>query len=334
MKILFAIILLLFFMGSSAFCQTKVGTTAANFLTIPVGARAASMGGAFVAIANDVSTIFWNPGGLSRLPQSEFNITHANWLVGTDLNWLGIAFKFGSSALGVSINQLDYGKEEITTALNPEGTGEKWSAQDIAAGLTYSRNLTDRFSVGGSVKYIQQKIAHESASAVGFDVGLLFTTDLRGLRLGMNICNFGSELRMNGEDLLQPVDIDPGNSGNNDNIVSRLDTDSWPLPLFFTVGLGFDAIRSEQWRLSLGSDAIHPNNQTLHLNTGGEFVWNDFFALRAGYNSLFKEAAEEGLSLGFGINYNFRTIALKLDYGYLDFGVFDSVSRYSLSIGF
>ncbi len=318
--------------GASA--QSKVGTTAANFLTIPVGARASGMGGAFVAVANDASAAFWNPGGLSRLQKNSLEITHANWLVGTDLNWLGFTMRMGEYALGVSINQLDYGEEPITTTSEPEGTGQKWAAQDIAFGISAARNLTDRFSVGVTGKYIKQKISHESATAFAMDVGLLFRTDFNGLRIGMNIANFGSEMKMSGEDLLQPVDIDPGHSGNNENIVSTLQTDSWTLPLAFTVGLGMEAINTENWVWTICTDAIHPNNQTLHLNVGSEIVWNNLFALRGGYNSLFKEAAEEGFSLGFGVRYPVSSILVKMDYGYMDFGVFDGISRYSLSVSF
>lgn len=90
--------------------QSKVGITAANFLTIPVGPRATAMGGAFSAFANDATTSFWNPSGLSRMSRSEFTVTTAEWLVGTRLNWIGLAFEFDDdNAVGISINQLDYG---------------------------------------------------------------------------------------------------------------------------------------------------------------------------------------------------------------------------------
>ena len=50
---------------------SKVGTTAASFLEIGIGSRAIAMGGAFVAVANDATALYWNPGGLSRLPSKE-----------------------------------------------------------------------------------------------------------------------------------------------------------------------------------------------------------------------------------------------------------------------
>ncbi|NOX88215.1 MAG: UPF0164 family protein [Calditrichaeota bacterium] len=325
---------LLFSLVFNILGQTKVGTTAANFLTIPIGARATGMGGAFVALASDATSAYWNPAGLVRLNGNEINITHTPWLVGTDLNWLSIALKFGPNAIGVSFNQLDYGSEEITTAQNPMGTGQKWEAADMAFGLSYARSLTNRFSFGATVKYIKQQIWHESATAIAMDVGLLFRTDFRGLTIGMNISNFGHEIKMKGKDLLQPVDIDPGNSGNNANIVANMDTDSWPLPLAFTVGLGMDVLRNKGWRVTIAGDATHPNDQKLYLNFGSEVSWRETLTLRAGYNSLFKEMAQEGLTLGFGLRYPIGSMVVSVDYSYMDFGVFNEISRYSLNVQF
>lgn len=314
--------------------QTKVGTTVGNFLSIPVGPRASGMGGAFTAIANDATTGYWNAGGLSRLTRTEFTASTAEWLVGTKLNWIGVAVKFDDdNAIGVSVNQLDYGEEEITTAQQPNGIGQNWGASDLSISISYSRNLTDRFSIGGSVKYITSKVWNESASAFALDVGLLFYTQLEGLRLGMNISNFGTEMKLDGKDLLQPIDIDPSNTGNNSNISGALLTESWPLPLTFTVGLAYDVINMDDWRVTTAVDAVIPNNQTTYGNAGVEITWNNLISLRGGYNSISKEDAEEGLTAGVGIQYDFGGFFAKFDYSYAQFGKFDPISRYSLSIG-
>lgn len=333
MKKLFLIVAI-FGLSVSIFPQTKVGTTIADFLTIPVGPRASGMGGAFSAVANDATTAYWNPAGLSRITRNEFTASTAEWLVGTRLNWVGIGFKFDDdNAIGISINQLDYGEEEITTALQQNGTGQYWSASDIAICLSYSRNLTDRFSVGGTVKYITQNIYDVSATGFGVDVGLLFYTQLEGLKLGMNISNFGTEMQLDGRSLLQPIDIDPANAGNNSNISGKLLTEAWSLPLTFTVGLAYDAYKDEDWLLTLAGDALIPNNQTTYANFGAEIIWNNLISLRGGYNSVGKEAALEGLTAGVGIQYDFGGFFAKFDYSYADYGIFDPISRFALTVG-
>lgn len=317
-----------------SFAQSKVGTTAANFLTVPVGSKAAGMGGAFVAVANDATSLYWNVGGISRLEKSEFNVSYSDWLVGTTYNWAGIVFKGVDDAFGVSINQLDYGEEEITTPEQPNGTGQNWKAQDIALAVSYSRNLTDRFSIGGSLKYIRQSIWNESATAFALDIGLLFYTQLEGLKIGMNIANFGTEMKLDGKDLYQPVDIDPANTGNNEKITATLNTDYWTLPLIFSVGLGYDFALSDDFKVEVATDAIYPNNHTGYLNLGGEITWNKMLSLRAGYNSLLKEDAEEGLNAGVGFLYDFGAFNARIDYSYSDFQRFKDISKVSLSIGF
>src|SRR5690606_36855346 len=161
--------------------------------------------------------------------------------------------------------QLDYGEEDITTPEQPNGTGERWGAQDLAVAVSYARNLTDRFSIGGSVKYISQQIWNESASAFALDVGLLFHTQLEGLRIGMSISNFGTELKLDGKDLLLAADIDPNSSGNNGNISSQLETDSWPLPLIFSVGVSYDITRSEEWIITTATDRKSTRLNSSHV---------------------------------------------------------------------
>lgn len=333
MKKIFLIIILLG-LSANIFPQTKVGTTVANFLTIPVGPRASAMGGAFSAVANDATTGYWNPAGLSRLSRNEFTASTAEWLVGTRLNWVGLGFKFDDdNAIGISINQLDYGEEEITTVSQQNGTGQYWSASDLAISLSYSRNLTDRFSVGGTIKYISQNIYDVSSTGFGVDVGLLFYTQLEGLRLGMNISNFGTEMQLDGKSLLQPIDIDPANAGNNSNISGQLLTEAWSLPLTFTVGLAYDAYKDEDWLFTFAGDAVIPNNQTTYGNLGAEITWNNLVSLRGGYNAIAKEDALEGLTAGIGVQYDFGGFFAKFDYSYADYGIFDPISRFALTVG-
>ena len=322
--------------GSPIVAQSKIGTTAANFLTIPVGPRASGMGGAFVATADDATDAFWNAAGLTHLLDDHtLMVSHADWLVGTSLNWFAIAVRIDQdNAIAISLNQLDYGKTPITTPDAPSGTGEDWTAQDIAVGVSYARNLTDQFSIGGTFKFIDEQIWNESSTAFALDVGLLFNTGFNGIRLGMNIANFGTEMQMTGKDLLQPIDLTPGQTGGNSNLVGSLGTNSWSLPLIFTVGLGMDIMKTDAIVWTSDIDVLYPNNAGSYLNLGTELTWYHLLSLRAGYNSLFEQSAEEGVSLGVGLEYNLGGLETHVDYSYMDFGVFNDVSRFSLSVGF
>jgi hypothetical protein len=233
------------------------------------------------------------------------------------------------------MTQLDYGEEEVTDEFNQEGTGARWSASDLAVAVSYARSLTDRFAIGGSFKFIQQKIWNEQATAIAFDVGLVFVTEFDDLRLGMSISNFGSDLKFEGKDLLQRIDVDPDNAGNNETIVSSLKTDEWALPLLFRVGLAYDALRSARARVTLAVDALRPSDNTGVLNLGTEVGLHDLLFLRAGYKSLFREDSEEGLTLGAGLKYNTGVAGIvSFDFAYADFGILNNVKIYSLSVNF
>ncbi|MGB5289082.1 MAG: PorV/PorQ family protein, partial [Ignavibacteriaceae bacterium] len=316
--------------------QTKVGSTAAPFLNIAVSPRAISMGGAFIATANDVSSLYWNPAGASRSDINEAMFSHSRWFADINYNWAGAMVKLGGAGtLGLSLTYLDYGDIEVTTLAEQDGTGEFFSASDMSLGLTYAYNLTDRFSLGGTVKYIQQKIWNSSASAIAIDLGVLFHSDIYGLRIGATITNFGTGMQMDGKDLLVQHDIDPNIYGNNDQILANLQTDEFPLPLTFRIGLAMDVLDTDDHRFTLAADALHPNDNSESVNVGAEYMFNNLIAFRVGYKSLFLDNSEEGLTAGIGLNYNFATdFGVRIDYAYQDFGVLDYTQHFSLGIKF
>ena len=329
-------IVLVLCLNGAGHAQSKVGTTAVPFLGIHAGPRAFAMGGAFTAMGDDATSLYYNPGGVSRFRQSQFIGSTTNWLVGTRFNWIGCVIALdGANAIGFSLTQLDYGEEDVTTVLAPDGTGEKWSASDFAAGLSYSRNLTDRFSIGGSAKYIQQKIWHETATAFALDVGLLFVTPFRGIRLGMSISNFGNDMKMDGRDLLRRIDLDPDNLGNNDAITARLKTESWPLPLFFRVGLAGEVVNAHPIRISVAVDALRPSDNTETVQAGGELALYERLFFRAGYKSLFRTDSEEGLTMGCGLRMPIQgTVSWKVDYAFADYGLFESIQMIAVGVNF
>ena len=315
---------------------TKVGTTSAQFLKIEAGARAVAMGGAFVAVNDDATALYWNPSGISRLPGTEVILIHTKWLADISYNFVGLILPIGSfGTLGASITSLSMDEKEVRTVAYPDGTGEKYSAGDIAAGLSYAKNLTNNFSIGFSLKYIQQNIWHMSSSSVALDIGTMFTTNFNGMKIGMSISNFGGKMRLEGKDVNVYYDPDAIKYGNNDKIPAQLQTDDFALPLIFRVGLAMDVLKGDRNRLTLAIDAVHPNDNTENLNLGAEYVFNNMFFLRAGYKSLFTQDTEEGFTVGAGLEYGmFGNTMLLIDFAYQDFGFLNDVQRFSLGLKF
>lgn len=316
--------------------QSKVGTTAVPFLGISPGPRAFAMGSAFVAMAEDPLSLYYNPGAMARTQHSRFLASHTQWLLETGYSWVGALLRLNyANVVGISLTYLNYGEEEVSTVWEPEGTGERWGASDLAVGLSYCRNLTDRFSIGGTAKYIQQRIWNESASAFALDIGLLFVTPLQDIRLGMSISNFGTDMRMDGRDLIKKIDLDPESQGHNEAIVAKLKTDNWPLPLFFRVGIAKELWQSKFSRLTMAIDALRPSDNTETLQIGTEMAFYEKIYIRAGYKSLFRKDSEEGLTYGFGLHIPIRgTHGWTVDYTIADYGILQNVHSASIGVTF
>jgi hypothetical protein len=333
-RIILFVLLLAFVTALSA--QDKVGTTAANFLNIPIGGKAISMGGAYTAISDDPTALFWNPGAMSRTGRSDVYTSITNYFVDAQHTFFGAQYMLTpSDAFGISLNSLNYGDwEEVTTVEEPDGTGEFWQASDMALAVSYARNMTDRFSIGGSVKYIHQQIYNETASTVALDLGLLFVTQFSGLQIGASIRNFGGSMEMRGRDLITQVDLDPESDGNNENIVSYLKTDQWAIPLTYVIGASMPVIDKGWNRLVLAADVMRPTNDAQTLNIGADWTIADMVSLRAGYQSMFKSDKENGLTLGIGIDLEISGMTIVFDYSFQHFGRLGMLNTTSLALTF
>ncbi len=335
------IILLLLLMSEWLFGQysknvTNVGTTAATFLEIGVGARAIGMGGAFVATANDVSAMYWNPAGIAQLNRMQAIFVHTDWLVDITYDYAGMVFPLaGFGVVGMNLTTLNMGEMQVRTIDRPEGTGEYFDARDLAIGLAYGVNITNRFALGFNVKFISQTIWKERATGFAIDIGTLYQTPWKGLRIGAALTNFGTDMKMTGNDLLVYHDIDPYQLGNNDRIFAELQTDAWPLPLNFQLGLAYDLLDDEFQHLTLEMDAMHPIDNSESMNLGMEYSYRNRYFLRAGYRNLFLKDSEEGLTLGGGVEMPLMgNLRAGVHYAYADFGRLQNIHRFTLLLAF
>lgn len=314
----------------------KVGTSSAAFLRIPVGVRGTAMGSAFVSIADDASAMFWNPAGIARIQKKSAYVDYSSWLPGLTFNYFGFVLPLQEvGTLGVNVTALTSKDMEVTTIDQPQGTGETFSTSSVAVGLAYARNLTDRFSIGANFKYINESILNSNAGGFAIDIGTLYDTPFPGIRLGVSISNFGTNMRIDGEDLNVRVDIAPEQEGNNQSVVGRLRTDDFDAPLIMRVGLSWDAINSENNRLTLAVDGQNPNDNGQSLNVGGEYaLFKEMLILRGGFNELFLDDREKGLTLGVGINYEVSGVEVSGGFAYQDFKHLDGITRFTLELKF
>lgn len=331
------LVLIAVFMAQPARAQSvsRVGTSAANFLKIGVSARALGMGEAFATQVQDVSAIYWNPGGLANVDNVQVLLNHYDYIADIYFDYGAVAFSMGRiGTVGFHFAYLGMPDLERTTINEPGGTGEMVSASSFSAGLSYARFLTDRFAIGGTVKMVQENLWHTKATGLAMDIGLVYRSIFKNIRIGMAISNFGTDMQLDGRDLLVQHDIDELSNGNNSNINANLKTDQFSMPVLFRVGLSANLTRDvlgiENNDLVVSVNAVHPNDNFEYLNVGTEYAWKELFFLRAGYRQLFLREAEGGLTLGFGLHLNLLGSEFYLDYAAVDYGRLDRLNKFSL----
>jgi len=310
---------------------SKVGTTAAPFLQIGVGSRAAALGEAYTAVANEAASLYWNPAGIDFFSSNEVQFNYSDWLADMKfLNAIAVLHLEGFGSFGLSVTSLSTPEMVVRTVDYPEGIGSRFDAADIALGLSYSKKLTDRFAFGATFKYINRRIWNMNANAIAMDFGIIYKLPIENMQLGMSILNFGSKLQIQGSDAMVYSDIAEDVIGNNTQILSQLMTKEWALPLSLRFGLSYKVIDVEQHQLLLASDYIHPNDNFSSINLGGEYGFLNHFFVRVGYKSLMLDNAEDGLTYGGGIKYAFFGI----DYSYVKMKHLKYVQQFSLKISF
>ncbi|MEE9118373.1 MAG: PorV/PorQ family protein [Calditrichia bacterium] len=316
----------------------KVGTSAATFLRIPVGARATGMGSSFVSMLDDPTALYWNPSVIASINSNALVIDHSLWMPGIYFDYAGLVIPVEAlGVFGISVTILHTDEMEVTTIEEPMGTGESFTASSFAIGFTYSRYLTEQFSIGGTFKYIQETIYNSSATGIAFDVGTIYETPFAGIRLGASISNFGTKMHITGEDLNVRVDIAPGQEGNNQSIVGKLNTDEFDLPLIMRVGVSGEVLNNESFRWTLSVDGVNPNDNSQSVNFGSEIgLFSEKLRFRAGYKSLFLTESEVDLTLGMSINEInvFGDVLISFEYAYQNFVHLGESNRFTLGIKF
>lgn len=321
--------------GLMAQSVSRVGTSAANFLKIGVGAKALGMGEAFTTQTGGVTSIYWNPSGLSTVDNVQVLFNHYDYIADVYFDYGAVAFPLGSiGVIGLHFAYMGMPDIERTTITEPEGNGEMVSASSYSAGLSYARSLTDRFSIGATAKMVSENLWHTNATGYAVDIGLVYRSIFNNMKIGMSISNFGTSMKLEGSDLLVQHDIDETSGGNNPNINADLKTNAYSMPILFRVGLSGNITKDfmgiEDNDLILAVDAIHPNDNFEYINAGGEYVYRDLLSLRAGYRQLFLKDAEGGLTFGFGLHFDISNYGLYLDYAAIDFGRLDRLNKFSL----
>jgi hypothetical protein len=330
-----ALAALVLLVASSAAAQTKTGTSMGQFLLIDPAARSAAMGGAGVSLSNGLDGVYFNPATIAGVEHYAGTFTHSSWLADISYDYVAASIPVGKwGSAFATVTSLNSGAIDVRTVSQPQGTGEQYTVSDVAIGLGYGRQVTDRFSAAGQINYVQETIWNSTASSMTVSVGTLYRVSEQGLHIGASLSNFGTQTGYSGRDLRITYDNDPSANGDNGALPGEVVTGEFPVPTLFRLGVGAPFQLSPQFRLAVEADAFHPSDNTESMSFGSELWYARHFAVRAGWQNAFQQDAEGGLTAGAGFNSEYQDIALHIDYAWVDYGRLGNVSRLTLGVGF
>ncbi len=320
--IITVIVLPLFWLNNVA-AINKVAQSKMQFLKLGVGARASAMGDAFTAISGDPNAVFYNPAGCAFNEGISASFNKTDWIA--DITHFSGVISYNAGRLGVfNLNwiNMDYGSMTKTVVDNHawEGylTQGDFSVTEYAIGLGYAKTITDRFSVGGQVKYVYQdlgstetwwyintdfenhKFVNNIDDVFAFDFGTYYDAGFKGIKIGMAIQNFANKA----------------------------------IPLTFRFGMSVEMNQiffpnEKDHVVTLSWDGLHPRDYGERQHIGLEYSMYKNYFLRLGYKINYDE---EDLTAGAGLNLNLKDFCLQLGYAYTKFGVFGNVNRFSISL--
>ncbi len=297
----------------------RAGISTAQFLKIGVGSRSAALGDAFVAVGNDASALYWNPAGLVQFTQDQFIFSHNQWVVDISHDFLGAVYHLDeTNAVGVAVTSLSTPDMQVTTEFAPFGTGQYFSYRDLAFAVSYSRKMTDKFSFGGTIRYIDETLANLKMRGVMIDLGTYYWTGLGTTRFAVTVSNFGNQLAPDGKVVL----------------VGKREKSDWQAfspPTIFRIGFAFEPYQSADNRITTSVQLNHPNDNSENLSAGAEYSWKNIVFLRGGYKF---NVDEQNFSFGFGVNIPIRIAYCNVDYSYSNFTRLGNAQRFSIILGF
>ncbi len=341
--------------------NTAYGTTSAEFLLLGASARGLSLGGAYSALATDISALYYNPAGIAQMSRPGAMVSTYSYIASTRYVWGGVALPMagGSKAVGVQIGNFGFSDQPVYTVENPTGDGTTYSVAETFVGVTLAQNFSDRFSAGFTAKVISDKLGKTAASAWAIDFGTNFHAMASGrpIRASFVIQNLGSALKHQGTALDVTVTRPPVQGQVDvpqEGQPADLRTKEWNLPVLFRVGLAFDVLSMEQRRVTILSEFNQPNNTRPGFGFGAEVMLSDlgktgfFVAGRGSYsyqsdNNLSPANApfnttlsgaenRDGLAAGFGVGYKKGDMGLGVDYAWRSLGILGGTNILSFSV--
>ncbi len=316
----FITLLLLISFGVIAYAGdvARKGTTGADQLLIPVGARGIATGGAFISSVTGLEAIYYNPAGLDITRRTEGMFSQMSYIADINVSYFAAGTSLGDfGSVALSFKSIDFGDIPVTTIDNPDGTGATYSPGYLTAGLTYSKIITDRVSIGANFKVVNESILNTSATGFAMDFGVQYRFE-KSITIGAAVKNIGTNMQYTGTDLQYKVDV-PGGAPGSTKGVFEVATEPFQMPSFFELSVGYDFQFDKDNKLALAGTFVNNNAFEDQMRLGLEYGFMNMFYARAGYIVQTENTSSSlyDLTFGAGVDYKLTDgIGLIFDYAF------------------
>ncbi len=297
----------------------RTGTAALQFLKIGTSARATGMGESFVAVSDDISSLYWNPAGLVQFKDNGLTFSYTQWFVDTRIANFGGVYHFGgNNAIGLNVTSLQTEDMKVTTEFQPGGTGEYFKFSDLSIGLSYARMMTEQFSFGATIKYVEEELGVLKMRGVLGDLATYYKTGLGTSRFAIVISNFGGQIAPSGE-----VELVGERVAN--------DFQRFPPPTSFQLGFAIEPYMNKENRVTTSIQLNSPTDNAENLAFGVEYAYKNFLMFRAGYKM---NVDAENFSAGIGLKFPISFANADFDYSIANYRDLGLAQRFSLNVLF
>ncbi|MEZ4700676.1 MAG: PorV/PorQ family protein [Rhodothermales bacterium] len=315
---------------------SRSGTSGATELLVPLTARYTALGGTSTSGLSDMNgleALYANPAGLSLNTGTAGIFSRVEYVADIGVNYFGIAQNFGQyNNIAFTISAWDFGDIAEQTEDSPEISDVTFNVSYLTAGLSYSRQLTDRISAGATMKLVNETIDDVSASAVAFDAGMTYNVSEIGLRLGVSLKNIGNELAFSGTGLSRSVKI-PGQDPSANNNTLAIESDGVQMPTLLNVGIAYTVPIAGSNYVSFLTNFRSNSFDQDNYSGGIELGFQNILYVRGGYQ--FSEDMDrtfyQGPAFGGGLNLNVGGTRIALDYAYQPTDFFSDVQYITAS---
>lgn len=300
---------------SSGFAQSTA-KYAGEFIAIGIGGRALGMGSAYTAVADDITSGYWNPAGLSSIDFPQIALMHDERFAGlVNYDYGAVALPLGPvSTLAISVIRLGVDNIPNTQYAGVDINGlplppDQWqnfvridpnrityfNAADWAFFLSYARKITESFSYGANLKLIHRDVESATAVGIGFDLAVRYAMT-RNFAVGANVQDVTTTLvawSTGRNELITPT-VRTGGAYTVNALSGR-----------FTPALDLD-VRFENRR---SSSAFHVGGVSFDAHAGLEYDFQNIIAVRTGYTDAKEWTLGAGIHLPkLRIDYSFARL--------------------------